>query len=326
MRMTFGELVQQATDICIDDQSVTYTGMTDSLTFIKREINNTISDIFALMKEYRLQPAPKVIQTSSGQIYYTYPSGLMTPESFTVDIGTMTPDLVIIQAQEDWNRLQRLPVTSGFPTSVFPRRDDFGIYPTPSQTFDISITGMYQPARLFATDYTAGVVTVTSASTTLTVNGGTFSEDMVGRWFCLTDPTSGVPTGQWYRVAGYTSTSVLTLSRAYTEASGAGKTYIIGESPEIPEELHQYIPYRAGSIYWNVRRMDSGRAKELDNFFFTGDINNPNRQGRITGGIMASMYDMKNKGRGNSNLVETAGGSYGNLTDTIWGTTLHDST
>lgn len=320
--MTFGELIQQSKDICIDDQSTSYTGMTDSLTFIKREINNTISDIHTLMKEYKLEPPPKTVQTESGTTYYSNPTGLMKAESFTINLSTMTPQLIIVQSQQEWNNIQQISSTSGHPTHVFPRRDDFGIYPTPDNQYTISIVGTYHPDRMTASDYTTGVVAVVNDDATIVTTAGTFTESMEGRWFALTD--SSIPKSKWYRIASYTSPTSMELSRTYTEGSESGQTYIIGQSPEIPEELHQYIPYKVGSVYWHTRRQDSNRAQELSNYFYTGDFNNSNRDGKIRAGILATLKDLQNKGRGNSNLINTGGlfdrNNY--FTNVPWNTTI----
>lgn len=328
MRMTYGELQQQSIDICIDDQSTSYTGMTDSLTFIKREINNVVSDIFTLMKEYRLEPPPKTISTEANKIYYSYPPGLMKFRTLTIDIGTIVPPLKIVQSQQEWDRLQEIAITSGFPTHVFPRRDDFGIYPTPDNVFTMTIVGSYQPVRMTQNDYTVGVVSTTNGSKTVTSSSATFTSAMVGSWFVLTDSTSLIPSGEWYRVESFTSSGSIELSRTFTEDSVQGHTYMIGQSPEIPQELHQYIPYRVGSRYWYIRRQNSSRGQELDNYFYTGDYNNTKRSGRIIGGVISTLNDLRTNGRGSSNLIETytRGNDQNYMTNTIWGTTLSDST
>lgn len=323
--MTYGELIQSCVDICVDDQSTSYTGMTDTLTFIKREINTAISDIFALMKEYKLEPEPKTIDTVADQIYYPYPPGLMKPRSFTVDIGTINPELKIVQSQSEWNNLQQTSVTSGYPTRVFPRRDDFGIYPTPNDVYEVTIVGSYQPIRMTQSDYTTGVVTVTEGSTTVT-GSGAFSEEMVGSWFCLTSGSGGIANGNWYRVAEHVTPQRIELSRTFTESSDQGRYFVIGQSPEIPEELHQYIPYKVGSLYHLIRRRDDVQAKRLENYFYTGDTTNAQRVGSMVGGVLLVLNDLKNKGRGSSNLIETSSGYRRDpLMDTVWGTTLTDS-
>lgn len=325
--MTNGQIIQQAKDICIDDQSVSYTGMTDSLTYIKREIGNTISDVFSLMKEYKLQPPPVTAYTQENVMYYSYPAGFMKAESFTTTIGALHPPLRIVQSQQEWDRLQSVPLTSTYPTHIFPRRDDFGVYPTPAGQYPIYITGIYQPQTMTAEDITSGVVAVTKNSSTVIITGGLpFTDDLIGRWFCLTDSTTLVPNGRWYRILSVTDTTHLELSRTFTEPSAEGQTFVIGQSPEIPEELHQFLAYRVGSVYWQTRRNDSAKAQELSNFFYTGDFNNSKRSGRITGGVLFVLNDLQNKGRGNSNLIETGGASVDNYFDLVpWTTTLSDS-
>lgn len=324
--MTFSEIQQQVIDIAIDDQSTSYTGMTDSLTFIKREINNTVSDIFTLMKEYRLEPPPKTIQTEASTTYYPYPPGLMRAESFTSTLTTMRPPLKIVQSQKEWDSLQTITNTSGFATYVFPRRDDFGVYPTPSSEYTITIVGTYQPVRMTVDDYTSGVVRVVNGDKTIVTTGSTLTSAMVDRWFSLTDSTSRISNGAWYRLAEFTNDSHMELSRTFYESSAEGQTFVIGQSPELPEELHQYIAYKVGSVYWQTRRGDANKAQELSNYFYTGDFNNINRRGKMIGGVLATLNDLQNKGRGSSNLIETGGETGGDfISNTIWGTTLSDS-
>lgn len=327
MRMTNSEIIQACTDICIDDQTVTYTGMSDSKTFIKREINNTVSDIFTLLKEYRLEPPPKTLSTKANTKYYSYPSGLMKPESFTINLTAQIPPLKIVQSQQEWDRLQQINLTSGFSTHVFPRRDDFGIFPTPDAVYTITIVGTYQPVRMTVDDYTTGVVAVVNDDETIATTGSILTSAMVDRWFSLTDSTSLVSNGKWYRLAGFTDSSHMELSRTFTELSAQGQTFVIGQSPEIPEELHQYIAYKVGSVYWHTRRQDSNKAQELANVFFTGDLNNSKRSGRMTGGVIQVLNDLRTNGRSNSNLIETGGLQTSNdyMTNTIWGTTLKNS-
>lgn len=323
--MTYGEIIQASTDICIDDGSVSYTGMTDTATFIKREINNTVSDIFTLMKEYRLEPPPKTLYTKAATKFYSYPPGLMKAKTFTIALNTITPNLKIVQSQAEWDNLQTIQITSGFPTHVFPRRDDFGIYPTPASAYLVTIVGTYQPVRMTASDYSTGVVKVINGSSTIQASGGAvFTPSMVDSWFCLTDSTGFISDGKWYRLASYTSNTLMDLSRTFTEDSAQGQNFIIGQSPEIPDELHQYIAYKVGSIYWHTRRHDSTRAQELLNYYFTGDFNNEKRSGRVQGGILTTLMDLQNKGRGSSNLIETGGRqvSTNYIENTPWNTVL----
>jgi hypothetical protein len=55
---------------------------------------------------------------------------------------------------------------------------------------------------------------------------------MVGRGFEVTDGSDGY----FYKIAGYTSSSVLTLEEPYMGYSGSSKTFQIGEVFAFPEE------------------------------------------------------------------------------------------
>ncbi len=322
MRHSFNQLIQTCRDACIDDTTATYTGLTDTTTFIKREINNTVGFIFNLMKEYRLQPGPRTASTVASQKYYSYPPDFSKMESLTITNGTNNTPLKIVQSQEEWDRLQQITISSGYATSIFPRQYDFGIYPTPSAAYTMTLNGNYNPLNMTASDYTTGTVTVTNNNATITVSGGTFTSAMVGRWFALTT-SDGVVSGNLYKVLSYTSSTSMQLTIPISESSGSGLTYMIFESPEIPEELHEYIQYRVASNYYMLRRKDREQANALLNFFYTGDYINPKRRGNIKGGILATLKDLKERGRSNSQIVNMGPDRYETnyITNSLWGST-----
>ena len=71
------------------------------------------------------------------------------------------------------------------------------------------------------TNYKTGTVTVTKDSRTIIGSGTDWTQSMVGRYFQSS-------AGQnWYRIIRFVSTTELTLETPVTEASGAGKKYII---------------------------------------------------------------------------------------------------
>lgn len=325
-RETFRSLLQVTQDACIDDTYTTQTGLSTSEDFLKREINNSVDFIFALMRKYSLRPLPKTASTVADQIYYYNPPGMTKIESITINIGSISPPLRIINSQQEWDRLQTFPITSGLPSAVFPRRDDYGIYPTPQDVYTLTLNGNYTPIHMTNNDYTTGTVALTNGSRTLTGTGTAFTAAMVGRWFCLTNDgglASGFPDGNWYRISGYTSATVLTLSTYFQDTTISGATFKIGESPEIPVELHEFVPYRAASIYYTMRRRDATHGQELMNYFYTGDYNNPNREGKIQGGILKVLSDLKENGSGNSQLVNLGGTDYQNIFETgIWSTVI----
>lgn len=320
MLYTFSRLIQTSKDFCIDDSAVTYTNLTDTDTFIKREINNTVTNIFSTAREYKLQPDPVTVSTVAAIIYYDNPAGINAIESATMAVGSITHPLKIVDSQEEWNRLQMVSVSGGIPTHIFPRRDDFGIYPTPNGVYTVTLVGNYYPIPLSAVDVTASNFSITNGLKALTGTG--FTAAMVGRWFAATDGTTEI--SNWYRIGAYVGTTALTLERTFTDTTVTAGNGIIAQVPEVPPSMHQFIPYRVAGVYYATRRKDADQARQMMNYYYTGDYFNDARRGNIKSGILGEINRLRELGRGNSGLVEMSGG-YNNFMiprDGIWGITL----
>lgn len=303
MRESYGTLLQQAKDLCVDPTTSSTTSVSDTATFLARNINSTIQYLFSLIKNYKTQPLPRTFSTVIDQQFYHYPPGFLSFESATIAIGTMQKPLKIISSQATWDKFNEIPLSGDFPEYIFPRQSDFGIWPTPSVVRTGTVVGNYLPQRISVGDASDGTVVVAQNSQTITGTSTLFTADMVGRWFSQTDSTR-LMIGNPYRISGFTSTTEVTLESYFEEASLSGSTYVIFQSPEVPEELHEFIPYRAAASYYRGPRRDTERAQEYMNYFYTGDDANPNRGGGIKGGVLGIVNEYKNKGRGNSPLVE----------------------
>lgn len=306
MRSTFSQLIKTTQDFCIDPGTSNSAGLSDSLTIIKRELNNAVKDIFTLMKKYKLRPLPKTATTVVGQIWYHNPPGLSKIESVTMAIGNIVLPLRVIHSQEEWDKLHIVPIVSNYPIAIFPRRDDFGIYPTPRSATTLTIVGNYQPLNMTADDYVGASAAVTNNSVTITPSGATLTADMVNRYFMATDDYR-IPTSNWYRIATVTPSTSFTLETYYQDATDTDTKYLIAESPDIPEELHEFLPYRAASVYYGTRRRDLDQAQRYMNYYYTGDWGNQNRSGNIRGGILAVLKDLAENGSGNSQITEMTG-------------------
>lgn len=306
MRYTWGQLIAASQDLCIDDSSTTYTGLSDTKTFIKREINNANTDIFNLLKNYKLQPPPYTDTTVISQIYYNFRPGFAKLTSLVVTSGTYKPPLKIVQSEDEWNSLQQVPVSGSWPTHVYPRRDDFGLYPTPKAAYTMTISGIWIPTNMTQDDVTLGTIAWTNGSAAIVGTGTAFTSSMVGSWLASTD-SAGVPNSNMYRIATYTDGTHITLDRNVIESTTSGMTFIIGQSPEIPEDLHQFIPFRVAAQYYSVKRRNPTLAQQYLNYFWTGDYNNTKREGEIIGGVLNVLNDLLEKGRSNNGLVETGG-------------------
>jgi hypothetical protein len=113
-------------------------------------------------------------------------------------------------------------------------------------------------------DITAGSVTVTNGSTTVTASGSQFSQNLVGTWFTVTDGTDGL----WYKVVAINSTNTITLENFYQGISGSSRTYLIGEVPDIPEDYHMAMIYY-GAYNFFLKRKDLGVAEQYLQMFNT---------------------------------------------------------
>ena len=55
--------------------------------------------------------------------------------------GGVAYPLIVIQSQLEWNRINQIDFSgTTIPQFIFPRRDDFGIYPTPQDAYTVSLT------------------------------------------------------------------------------------------------------------------------------------------------------------------------------------------
>lgn len=332
MRETYSTLMKTTQDFCVDPSVTSTTALTPTKTFLSNQVNNTIQYLYQKIRNYKTKPLPKTMSTVADQIYYHYPPGLINIQEVTMTVGDINYPLRVINSQSVWNDFQQVNVTaSTIPQYIFPRQYDFGIYPTPQDAYTVTLVGDYLPQRLTVDDYNTGTVSVTQNSTTVTGTDTVFTADMVGRWFNYTttdtDPLlsgTAYPSGNWYKIASFTSTTEIDLQTYYEESTITDGAYVIGQSPEIPEELHEYIPYRASASYYSALRRDPEQGQRLINYFYTGDFYNTNRTGHMTGGTLGIISRYKNEGRSGGQINYTNKSKY-NLWHPLkeaWGTTL----
>jgi len=304
MKLTFGQLLQTTKDFCVDDKTSSTTGLTNTELFLKREINKTVQFTHnALKKAYKTKELPKTMSSVVDQQYYYYPPGLNRIDTVTIDNDTSIPPLRVIQNQREWDRLNSYPQTSGIPTHIFMRARDFGIYPIPGDVYTLTLTGRFYPRPMSADDYSGGSVSISQNSQALVGDSTVFTSSMVGRYFSEAD-SNGEAIGNFYRVGAFTSTTALTLDTFFEEAALSASAYIIGESPEIPDELHELIPYRVAGIYYGTRRRDSKKGQEYLNYFYTGDFGNPMRKGQFDAGLLGFIQDYALNGSDNTQILD----------------------
>lgn len=328
MRETYSRLLQTTKDFCVDDGTVSTTELSSTALFLANQINNTISYLYQKIKNYKTQSLPYTLSTVADQIYYHYPPRTQSVVSAVVTVGDINYPLTIIHSQEHWDKLQQTTVAaSTIPLYAFPRQYDFGIYPTPDAAYTTTLLVNQLPSRLSVVDESQGTIAVSQNGTTVTGTNTAFTSAMVGRWFCITD-TDGIPTGNWYKVKTYSSSTSISLETVFEESSVSGARYVIGQSPEIPEELHEYIPYRAAAIYYSTMRREPQKAQELLNFFYTGDFTKTSRTGKMDGGVLGVVSEYKHMGRGSSpiNMMGKSVKGFISPWQEAWATTLTEAT
>lgn len=268
MRETFSTLIQASKDLITDSSTVSSdANISDTETFIKKEINRIYRDLQSRLNNHLTQVSATTTTVAQQQYYYL-PPDCHTIEAMTVVYGGRTWPLQPVQIDRwlDVNRIIFQATT--VPNYYFRREKDFGIWPIP-QASGNTITLWYN--RVFkdmtALDYNTGTVTVTNGSTTITGVATVWTSAMIGRYFNSVD-------GQWYRISDVTSPTVAVLETVYAGTTTSGASYVIGESPEIPPEMHAYIPYAVAAHYYGGPRRDPDTAQKMSNYYYTGSFNN----------------------------------------------------
>ncbi|HEX9059155.1 MAG TPA: hypothetical protein VF941_03155 [Clostridia bacterium] len=226
--------------------------------------------------------------------YYPNPPGYVTSDGIVLRVGNINYPLKLVSSEAIWEQLNAVLLqASAVPQFYYPRRDDFGIWPIPQNFYPGTIYYHYRDRNLMVDDYAAGTITATNGSYRIAGTSTAFTAAMVGRWFTIDDTT--VPgEGYWYRIVSVdVSNQYLILSQPFTGTTTSGiSSYRVCQTPEIPEDLHMYLASGVTGGYYKDIRKDVQTAQMFLNEFYTGDMNNNNRNeddpnviGGLIGGI-----------------------------------------
>lgn len=291
------------------------TGSTDTnlLTFFKRQLDQRYQFVLAELQNYITQ-VQRTATTVASQPFYHNPVGIVNIETATVTVGSIAYPLITVHSQLEWDYInQTLIAATVIPVFIFPRRDDFGIWPTPQAAYTITLNYSMRDKKMQNDDYSTGNLTATNNSATITGSGTTWTSAMIGRWLFA-------PDGYWYRIFNVNSTTSITLETTYEGTTTAGSSYTIGETPDLPEEAHALLAYGAIAEFFFLVRSDIAKGTAFNNLFWTGDSQNSDREGEnVRGGLIgiAKRYAT----RSNTAVVYHKGGSTNN-TNRIWGQTI----
>jgi len=249
---------QQLTD---EIQSATQNTSASELILIKRDANVATQRFKSVMTRAWSRIAKKT-NTVANQQDYQLPRSVLRASGVDYLNGDAYYPLTEIASELNWNRLNAVPsVTIGIPRYFFPKgKDIISLYPTPAEAITEGLRVYYEPKqpRMQASDFSTGTVTVAQGSTTITHSGTGFTTDMVGRYFYTTDGSDGND----YQIVEYTDSSHLVLENYYEGTSGAGKNFLIGVVPDIPDEyLPAVMDYCLARFF--LRRGDRRSASEF---------------------------------------------------------------
>lgn len=165
------------------------------------------------------------------QQYYQKPFDVLRVSRVRILISSTWYPLKLITSEDDWDALNQTEQSSSVPEFFFIRGDsEIGIWPIPPANVTNGMEIGYEPQHvdLSAEDYITGTVAVTNGSVTVTHSGTGFTAAMVGRFIQFGGG------GKYYRIGGYTSTSVVTLENYYEGVTAGASAFRIGEVMKIP--------------------------------------------------------------------------------------------
>lgn len=232
-------------------------------TFFDTQLGTRYQDLQAELASFKTQTPTQTAATVADQQYYHNPPGVVSIENVNVDIGDQNIPLQVVNSQKVWDEIN-YTTTTNYPTHLFPRKDDFGLWPIPDAVYTINFVPNARDRNLTTADFSTGTVTVTSNDATITHSATGFTAAMVGRWFRVDQD------GSWYRIASFTSTSSMELESVFEGVSGSGLSFLIGESPELPEEAHSLLIYGTTADYYRGPRNAPKTANEWEAMYLRG--------------------------------------------------------
>jgi hypothetical protein len=282
-------------------RNINLVGSTDSnlLADFQANLGRRYQLILSELKNYKNQ-TQFTASTVANQQFYAWPPSTVDIESVVITVGSVNYPMQIINSQYNWDQLNAILIqASAMPQFVFPRKDDFGVWPIPQAVYTITFNAHARDRNLLVEDYVGGTVQVTSGSNSIVGTNTTWTAGMVGRWFEVTDTTVN-GHGYFYRITAVGSTTTATLNTSFYGDSKSGLTYLIGESPEIPEEGGIVLVDGVTADYYSGMKVDPDKSAFFTNKFLTGEGSkglpeDMTAQSTIKGGLYGLINRYKNR-------------------------------
>lgn len=231
--LTFQDQYQKTQRLAKDNNA-------DVLTQLKQDINTGYHMFNQRLGRYysRKQEFTNLIQ---GQQIYQQPIDATRIMGMTALVtANFEPPVTQVRSEQRWRQIVSVKtIQYNWPTFYFILgKDQFAIWPTPSQNVTNGIRYWYQPLDhdLTLDDTTStgtgATVTVTNGSPTVTASAGVFTSNMIGQKFQVT----GISDVYWYDIVGVPNATTLTLKSAYIDVTASGQAWRIGQVGIIPQE------------------------------------------------------------------------------------------
>lgn len=247
--------------------------LADNITWGKEVINDSLryltTKYYFNERSYTV-PGGTVAQTQ----FYNLPPQVKKVINVTVTIGSVVWQPKECPSRQYWDSLNVITFYQDFPSFFFIFNGQLGIYPIPSSSSNtITINYKTRIRDLTMSDSTAGTISVTPSSTTVTGTSTAFKSWMQDNGWLRADYSTGSTNSgdnQWYQISTVTGASTLTLKNVYSGPTGVGCSYTIGETPLLPEDYQDLPLYRLGILYYTTRQADAIKAASYQKLWDDG--------------------------------------------------------
>jgi hypothetical protein len=200
----------------------------------------------------------RTMSTVAAQQAYYLPGDCDMITNVSVIIGTTKYVPKEAPNRQFWDTVtQATTFQSDFPQYFYVYEGKINLFPMPSSSLTNAMTINYRKkvVDLSVADYATGTVSITTATTTITGSGATFTNAMEGRYIKFTGGD-----GQWYKILTYTDATHIVLETAYLGDTLAGVAFTIGEMSPLPDAYQDIPLWSALATFYSTINVDVKRA------------------------------------------------------------------
>lgn len=236
----------------------TYSASTNGMRMVNDAIRYLVGTFFFNEASYTVPGG-----TVASQAAYQLPFNNKQVVNTTVLIGNVLWQPREVATRKQYDALNVIPFVNNFPQFYYIWNNQLLLWPSPADNGDaLTINYKRRIKDLSFADYTTGTVSITTATTTVTGSGTSWTTNMANMWLNIPITASNTTSGddEWYQIASVNSATSLTLFNAYQGQTVTGGTYTIGEVPILPEDFQDLPLYRALYIYHTSIVPDKDKA------------------------------------------------------------------